>query len=151
LRRCRYVGPDFSTFTVQFAGQPIHTPLLDTLSSTSSPLSYATLADGIAKPDSVRTAESMFGQQPDLQQQRAAELAVPPPKGHPYSVPIPGSQVEGQSAVYRHWRFADKPLLEILDPAVRLCPHLVSLIRMCFVLNVRANESLPDHDGSRGV
>lgn len=64
----------------------------------------------------------MFGRQPDLLQQRAAELNPPPPKGKPYSVPIPGSQVEGKSAVYRHWRFANKPLLETLDPAITT-PH----------------------------
>ena len=62
----------------------------------------------------------MFGQQPDLQHQRAAELGVAPPKGHPYSVSIPGSKVEGKSAVYRHWMYTDKPLLETLDPAVWL-------------------------------
>lgn len=55
----------------------------------------------------------------DLQLKRAAELAPPPPKGQPYSIPIPGSQVEGRSAVYRHWRFKDGPVLERLDPAVR--------------------------------
>lgn len=54
----------------------------------------------------------------DLQLQRAQELAKPPPKGQPYSVPIPGSAREGRSAVYRHWRFRDGPVLEKLDPAV---------------------------------
>ncbi|KAF2271899.1 acetyl-CoA synthetase-like protein [Westerdykella ornata] len=54
----------------------------------------------------------------DIQLQRANELAVPPPKGKPYSVPIPGSQVEGRSAIYRHWRFRDRPLLETLDPKI---------------------------------
>ncbi|KAK6845153.1 AMP-binding enzyme [Apiospora arundinis] len=47
------------------------------------------------------------------------QLAVPPPAGTPYSVPIPGSEVEGRSAVYRHWRFKDGPLLETFDPEVR--------------------------------
>lgn len=60
----------------------------------------------------------MFGQQLDTQQQLIAELSVLPPKGKPYSLPIPGSQVEGKSAVYRHWNFVDRPLLETLDPAV---------------------------------
>lgn len=64
----------------------------------------------------------MFGQQPDLQQQRAAELKPPPPKGQPYSVAIPGSQVEGRTTVYRHWKFANQPLLETLDPAITT-PH----------------------------
>jgi long-chain acyl-CoA synthetase len=61
----------------------------------------------------------MFGQQQDLQLQRATEYGQPPPKGQPYSVPIPGSQAEGRGPVYRHWRFRDAPLLETLDPAVR--------------------------------
>ncbi|KAK7185522.1 hypothetical protein DPSP01_001863 [Paraphaeosphaeria sporulosa] len=60
----------------------------------------------------------MFGTG-DVQLQRAQEYAVPPPKGQPYGVPLPGSQTEGRSAVYRHWRFADKPLLETLDPAIK--------------------------------
>ncbi|KAF2118971.1 long-chain-fatty-acid-CoA ligase/ protein binding protein [Lophiotrema nucula] len=59
----------------------------------------------------------MFGSSGPLQQ-RAAELAVPPPKGQPYSLPIPGSQVEGRSAVYRHWRFRDGPYLERLDDSI---------------------------------
>lgn len=59
----------------------------------------------------------MFGTS-DLQLQRAQELAVPPPKGKPYAVPLPGTKTEGRSAVYRHWRFADKPLLSTLDPAI---------------------------------
>lgn len=63
----------------------------------------------------------MFGPG-DLQLQRAQESAVPPPKGQPYGVPLAGTQTEGRSAVYRHWRFTDKPLLETLDPAIRT-PH----------------------------
>ncbi|ORY10587.1 long-chain-fatty-acid-CoA ligase 1 [Clohesyomyces aquaticus] len=59
----------------------------------------------------------MFGQL-DAVAQRAAELAKPPPKGQPYSVPIPGSQKEGRSAVYRHWRFRDVPMLERLDEKI---------------------------------
>ncbi|KAF2742987.1 acetyl-CoA synthetase-like protein [Sporormia fimetaria CBS 119925] len=54
----------------------------------------------------------------DLQLQRAQALAIPPPKGKPYSVPIPGSESEGKSAVYRHWRCRDGPLLETLDPKI---------------------------------
>jgi len=46
-------------------------------------------------------------------------LATPPPAGSPYGVPVPGSEVEGRSAVYRHWRFKDGPLLETFDPEVR--------------------------------
>ena len=50
----------------------------------------------------------------------AAEAFNPtPPKGTPYSVPIPGSKVEGRSAVYRHWDYVNKPLLETLVPSLR--------------------------------
>ncbi|KAF6839248.1 long-chain-fatty-acid-- ligase faa2 [Colletotrichum plurivorum] len=45
------------------------------------------------------------------------ELANPPPPGSPYGVPIPGSAKEGRSAVYRHWRFRDGPLLSTFDAA----------------------------------
>ncbi|KAA6409794.1 MAG: AMP-binding enzyme [Lasallia pustulata] len=48
---------------------------------------------------------------------RAKEIAVPPPVGSPYSVPLPGSEQEGRSKVYRHWRFPDE-LLKTLDPMV---------------------------------
>lgn len=63
----------------------------------------------------------MFGPT-DPQIARALELHAPPPKGHAYSVPLPGSASEGKSAVYRHWRFADKPLLETLVPEIST-PH----------------------------
>ncbi|KAF2471319.1 long-chain-fatty-acid-CoA ligase 1 [Lindgomyces ingoldianus] len=59
----------------------------------------------------------MFGQ-PDPTLQRAAEIAKPPPKGQPYSVPILGSQSEGRSAVYRHWRYRDGPMMERLDESI---------------------------------
>ena len=49
---------------------------------------------------------------------RAAELRPPPPPGAPYSVPIPGSEIKGRSAVYRHWRCKDE-LVHTLDPEVR--------------------------------
>ena len=48
----------------------------------------------------------------------AAALKAPPPPGSPYSLPIPGSEREGRSAVYRHWRFVDSPLLQTIDPDV---------------------------------
>jgi hypothetical protein len=48
---------------------------------------------------------------------RAREIQLPPPPGKPYSVPLPGSKVEGRTPVYRHWRFVDG-LLETLDPKV---------------------------------
>jgi long-chain acyl-CoA synthetase len=59
----------------------------------------------------------MFGSS-DPQLDRAAKLHEPPQKGQPYSVPLPGSEAPGRSAVYRHWKFTDKPLLESLVPEV---------------------------------
>lgn len=51
--------------------------------------------------------------------QYARELHKGPPPGKPYSLPIPNSAKDDKSAVYRHFRFVDKPLLATLDPAVR--------------------------------
>ena len=45
-------------------------------------------------------------------------IRAPPPPGAPYSLPIPGSERDGRSAVYRHWRFVDGPLLQTLDPSL---------------------------------
>jgi long-chain acyl-CoA synthetase len=44
-------------------------------------------------------------------------LQTPPPAGTPYAVPIPGSERENRSAIYRHWKFANGPLLETVNPA----------------------------------
>jgi len=63
----------------------------------------------------------MFGSS-DPQQLRAIELHTPPAKGKPFSVALPGTAKEGQTAIYRHWRFADKPLLETLIPEINT-PH----------------------------
>jgi long-chain acyl-CoA synthetase len=60
----------------------------------------------------------MFGTT-DPQLLRAQELHNPPPKGQAYSVPLAGSETESKSAIYRHWRFTDKPLLDTLVPEVR--------------------------------
>ncbi|KAL2830350.1 hypothetical protein BJY01DRAFT_227346 [Aspergillus pseudoustus] len=57
-----------------------------------------------------------FSQQP-VHFTRAAELSEEPPKGTPYSVPIPGTKQEGRSPVYRSWN-ARKELVKSLDPAV---------------------------------
>lgn len=46
-------------------------------------------------------------------------LKTPPPPGSPYSLPIPGSAKEDRSAVYRHWRFVDSPLLQTYNPEAR--------------------------------
>jgi long-chain acyl-CoA synthetase len=63
----------------------------------------------------------MFGST-DPQLDRAKELHDPPPKGQPYSVALAGTQKEGRSAIYRHWRFTDKPLLASLVPEIST-PH----------------------------
>ena len=49
----------------------------------------------------------------------AKELAQPPPPGSPYGVPVPGSATPGRSAIYRHRKFRDGPLLTTLDPEVQ--------------------------------
>lgn len=59
----------------------------------------------------------MFGST-DPQIERAVELHAPPPKNKPFSVPIPGSAAPGRSAVYRHWKFVDQPLLDRLAPNI---------------------------------
>lgn len=48
----------------------------------------------------------------------ARKMAPPPPPGSPYSVALSGTQKEGRSAVYRHWRQADG-VLHTLDPEIR--------------------------------
>ena len=47
-----------------------------------------------------------------------AKLSPPPPPGAPYAVPVPNSATPNRSAVYRHWRFRDSPLLETLESDV---------------------------------
>ena len=47
----------------------------------------------------------------------AHQIAQPPPHGQPYSVPIHGSQKQGRSPIYRHWRQADG-IADTLDPTV---------------------------------
>ena len=54
--------------------------------------------------------------------ERAKLIAAPPPPGSPYSIALVGSEKEGRSAVYRHWRFKDG-LLDTLDP------HVISYTR----------------------
>ncbi|KAI9823325.1 MAG: hypothetical protein M1832_002549 [Thelocarpon impressellum] len=57
----------------------------------------------------------MFSEHPAIA--RMKEIAVPPPAGSPYSLPLPGSERPGRSKVYRHWRFQDE-MLQTLDPAI---------------------------------
>ncbi len=44
-------------------------------------------------------------------------IAQPPPPGTPYALPIPGTERPNRTAIYRHWRFQNGPLLETFDPA----------------------------------
>ncbi|CAG8951479.1 hypothetical protein HYFRA_00007395 [Hymenoscyphus fraxineus] len=48
-----------------------------------------------------------------------ASVMPPPPPGSPYSLPVPGSQKDGHSAVYRHWRWVDKPLPSTIHPQIQ--------------------------------
>ncbi|KAK2790193.1 hypothetical protein FQN52_005688 [Onygenales sp. PD_12] len=45
-------------------------------------------------------------------------FAVPPPKGTPESVALPGSEKPGRSRVYRNWKIGSGELLKTLDPEV---------------------------------
>lgn len=47
----------------------------------------------------------------------AQKVITAPPPGAPYGVAVPGSQKEGRSAVYRHWRAQDR-MVHSLDPAI---------------------------------
>ncbi|KAK5661498.1 hypothetical protein OQA88_11402 [Cercophora sp. LCS_1] len=46
-----------------------------------------------------------------------ATISQPPPPGSPYALPVPGTERPNRTAVYRHWRFVNGPLLETYDPA----------------------------------
>lgn len=54
-------------------------------------------------------------QNPETKALLAKTTASPPP-GSPYGLPIPGSEREGRSAVYRNWAFRDGPILTGLEP-----------------------------------
>ncbi|CAJ2511525.1 Uu.00g071500.m01.CDS01 [Anthostomella pinea] len=57
---------------------------------------------------------------PDLQTAAyIQQISAPPPPGSPYAVPVPGTALEDRSPIYRHWRFADKPLLSTYVPDER--------------------------------
>ncbi|KAH8655431.1 hypothetical protein BX600DRAFT_515252 [Xylariales sp. PMI_506] len=46
-------------------------------------------------------------------------VSVPPPPGSPYATPLPGSERENRTPVYRHWRIGDGELIERLDPELQ--------------------------------
>ncbi|KAK5997831.1 Acyl-CoA ligase [Cladobotryum mycophilum] len=47
------------------------------------------------------------------------DLATPPPAGSPQAVPIPGTERPNRTAIYRHHRFRDGPLLSTYDPEIQ--------------------------------
>lgn len=47
------------------------------------------------------------------------EVSKAPAPGTPYGLPIPGSEKPGRSAVYRHHKFRDQPLLTTIEPNVQ--------------------------------
>ncbi|KAL4927812.1 putative AMP-binding enzyme [Aspergillus undulatus] len=59
----------------------------------------------------------MFFSQERAHFTRAAELNQEPPNGKPYSVPIPGTEKEGRSPIYRSY-WTQKELVKTLDPNV---------------------------------
>ncbi|KAI1083840.1 long-chain-fatty-acid-CoA ligase [Whalleya microplaca] len=62
----------------------------------------------------------MSGIGPDLQTAAyIKQISASPPPGAPYALPVPGTEKEGRSAIYRHWRFQDKPLLDTYVPEIR--------------------------------
>jgi long-chain acyl-CoA synthetase len=46
-------------------------------------------------------------------------ISQPPPPGSPYGLPVPGSERPNRTAAYRHYRFQNIPLLEVLNPSIR--------------------------------
>ncbi|KAI5863411.1 acetyl-CoA synthetase-like protein [Durotheca rogersii] len=62
----------------------------------------------------------MAGIGPDLKTAAyIKQLSTPPPAGSPYALPVPGTERENRTPVYRHWQFLDKPLLETYVPEIR--------------------------------
>jgi len=47
------------------------------------------------------------------------EVSTPPPPGSPYGVPLPASARPGRTAIYRHWRMRDRPLMWTYDPNIQ--------------------------------
>ncbi|TKX27494.1 AMP-binding enzyme-1 [Elsinoe australis] len=48
----------------------------------------------------------------------AEAVQVPAPPGAPHSVPVPGTEQQDRTAVYRHWRFKDG-IMKTVDPNVQ--------------------------------
>ncbi|SPO03818.1 related to long-chain-fatty-acid CoA ligase FAA2 [Cephalotrichum gorgonifer] len=47
------------------------------------------------------------------------DLSALPPPGKPHGVPLPGTEKEGRTAIYRHWKLRDTPLVTTHDPSVQ--------------------------------
>ncbi|TVY21074.1 Long chain acyl-CoA synthetase 7, peroxisomal [Lachnellula arida] len=50
-------------------------------------------------------------------------MKAPPPPGTAYSLPVPGSEREGRTPAYRHWRWVDKELPGTADPNAPTAHH----------------------------
>lgn len=61
---------------------------------------------------------------PRTPSQFVEDLNVPPPPGSPYSLFQPGTETASRTAVLRHWRFRDGPLLRTIDPEVHTAHEL---------------------------
>ncbi|KAH9832730.1 acetyl-CoA synthetase-like protein [Teratosphaeria destructans] len=48
----------------------------------------------------------------------ARKHTPPPPPGAPYSVPVPGSEKQGRTAVWRHWRRGEAGPITTFDPEI---------------------------------
>ncbi|OAA70403.1 AMP-dependent synthetase/ligase [Cordyceps fumosorosea ARSEF 2679] len=74
------------------------------------------------------------------------ELGASPPPGKPHGIALPGTEKPNRSQIYRHWQFADRPLLETLDPAVRTLHDLFESSVQQFPRNacLGARKWLPD-------
>ncbi|KAL3470397.1 hypothetical protein BJX99DRAFT_239596 [Aspergillus californicus] len=59
----------------------------------------------------------MFFSQEPIHFTRSRKLDEEPPKGTPYAAPVPGTQAEGRSPIYRAWN-TQKELIKTLDPNV---------------------------------
>lgn len=75
----------------------------------------------------------------DLCLEKARNSIEKPPPGVPQGVIVPGSEKDGRSPVYRHWRAGSGELMKTIDPEVRsiskssspkyfLCPKSVDVI-----------------------
>lgn len=71
---------------------------------------------------------------------RAAELNQEPPKGKPYSVPIPGTQKDGRSPVYRAWNTQEE-LVKTLDPKVRHNILFFFSLPFLFLVSATVNDT----------